>query len=207
MLQVQWSVPPAERAGRPVVLALHGRGADEHSLAVLAGDLPDDVVLACPRGPVPEGRGAAWWQMHTIGYPVTASLERTRRLLLRWLDDALPGADVALLGFSDGATTAGDLLLAAPDRFRAAVLLGGALPWSTPLPAEPGRLRGVPVQLSWGQDEDVVPIELLERSSRWLQDESGADAEVVVEPGLAHFVDTAQVERARALLERVLTPR
>jgi phospholipase/carboxylesterase len=203
-LHAWWSHPPEQRAGRPVVVALHGRGADERSLAVLAADLPDGVVLACPRGPVPEGGGAAWWQMHAIGYPVAASLAGTRARLLRWLDDELPRADVALLGFSDGAVTAADLLLAQPHRFRAAVLLGGALPWSTGPPVEPGRLRGVAVQLSWGQDEDVVPRELLERTARWLLDVSGAEAEVHVEPGLAHLVDTAQVVRARELLTRVL---
>lgn len=203
-LQVWWSHPPEQRRGRPVVVALHGRGADERSLAVLAPDLPDGVVVACPRGPVPEGLGAAWWHMHAIGYPVAASLARTRAQLLGWLDDEVGDADVALLGFSDGAVTAVDLLLARPDRFRAAVLLGGALPWSTAPPTTPGRLRGVPVQLSWGQDEDVVPVDLLERSARWLQEESGADVEVHVEAGLAHFVDTAQVVRARDLLQRVL---
>ncbi|MBW3551827.1 MAG: type III pantothenate kinase [Proteobacteria bacterium] len=77
-LHVWWSHPPEHRGDRPVVVALHGRGADETSLAVLADDLPDGVVLACPRGPVPEGLGAAWWQMHVIGYPVAASLARTR---------------------------------------------------------------------------------------------------------------------------------
>jgi phospholipase/carboxylesterase len=203
-MHVWWSHPPDQRAGRPVVVALHGRGADERSLAVLAPDLPADVVLACPRGPVPEGGGAAWWQMHAIGYPVAASLAATRELLLRWIDDELAGADVALLGFSDGAATAVDLLLADPARFRAAVLLGGGLPFSTAPPTSPGRLAGTSVLFSYGEDEDVVPRDLLERTARWLQDESGADVEVLVEPGLAHYVDTVQVARARALLERRL---
>jgi phospholipase/carboxylesterase len=203
-LHVWWSVPPAERAGRPVLVALHGRGADERSLAVLAPDLPPGLVLACPRGPVPEGLGAAWFQMHALGYPVARSLAATRDLLLRWLDDEVRDADVALLGFSDGAVTAVDLLLAEPARFRAAVLLGGALPWSTGPPVDDGRLTGTAVHFSYGADEDVVPRDLLERTGRWLLERSGAEAEVVVEPGLAHFVDTAQVDRARALLQRVL---
>lgn len=197
-----WSHPPEQRADRLVVVALHGRGAGEQSLAVLAPDL-GDVVLACPRGPWPEGTGAAWWQMHAIGYPVAASLARTRRRLLRWLDDEVGDAPLALLGFSDGATTAGDLLLAEPERFRAAVLLAGALPWSAGPPATPDRLRGLDVLLSYGEQDAVVPRDLLERTGRWLREQSGARAEVVVEPGLAHFVSTAQVQQTRALLERV----
>jgi phospholipase/carboxylesterase len=183
------------------VVALHGRGHDESTLAVLAPDL-GDVVLACPRGRWPEGAGFAWWQMHTIGYPVAASLASARRALLRWLDAEVGGVRVALLGFSDGATTAGDLLLAEPQRFDAAVLLGGALPWTTAPPAEPGRLRGREVLFSYGVDDDVVPRDLLERTAGWLAEGSGADAEVGVEPGLGHAVATGQVERCRALLAR-----
>jgi phospholipase/carboxylesterase len=206
-LQVWWSVPPTERAGQPVVVALHGRGADERSLAEIAPDLPDGVVVACPRAPWPEGRGFAWWHMHAIGYPVAASLATTRDRLLRWFDDELSGSDLALLGFSDGATTAASLLMEEPQRFRAAVLLGGALPWGTPLPLDDDRLAGTAVQLSYGEDDGVIPRDLLERTADWLLERSGADAEVVVEPGLAHLVDTAQVDRARALLQRVLLDR
>jgi phospholipase/carboxylesterase len=199
VLHAWWSHPPQERAGRPVVVALHGRGHDESTLAVLAPDL-GDVVLACPRGIWPEGSGYAWWQMHTIGHPVARSLASARAALLSWLDAEVGDVRVALLGFSDGATTAGDLLLTAPQRFDTTVLLAGALPWTTDLPAEPGRLSGRRVLLSWGADDEVVPRELLERSAAWLEQESGAEAEVVVEPGLAHLVAGSQVERCRALL-------
>ena len=200
-LRSWWSHAPGDRQGRPVVVALHGRGADERSMVPLAAEL-GDVVLACPRGPWPEGGGAAWWQMHAIGYPVAASLAATRVRLLRWLDQEVGNRPVMLLGFSDGATTAGALLLAEPARFCAVAMLGGALPWATPLPTEPGRLAGVPVLLSYGEHEAIVPRDLLERTARWLLHDSGADAEVVVEDGLAHYVSTTQVQRARALAER-----
>ena len=201
-LQSWWSHPPDQRAGRLVVVALHGRGAGEQSLAVLAPDL-GDVALACPRGPWAEGLGAAWWQMHAIGYPVAASLASTRRQLLRWLDDEVGEAQVALLGFSDGATTAADLLLAEPGRFRGAALLGGALPWNAGPPARSGRLHGLDVLLSYGEHDGVIARELLERTGRYLAEESGARAEVVVELGLAHAVSTGQVQRVRALLDRL----
>ena len=197
-LQVWWSVPPSERASRLVAVALHGRGADERSLAVLEPDLPDDVVLACPRGFWPEGQGFAWWQMHAIGYPVAASLASARGRLLRWLDDELDGAQVALLGFSDGAVTALDLLLAEPGRFRAAALLGGALPWNVLQPAVDS-LSGLPVLFSYGDRDDVVDRGQLERTGRWLREESGADVHLDVEQGLGHAVSAAQVGRAGAL--------
>lgn len=196
---------PQDADGRPLLVLLHGRGAGEDSLALLAGDLPAELVVAAPRGPLPEGQGAAWFEMHAIGYPVAASLARTRRRLLAWLDQTWgPDRDVALLGFSDGALLAGDLLLTAPQRFGAGVLLGGALPWSTPLPAEDGRLAGVRVLHSYGDEDPVVPRDLLDRTADWLTTRSGADVEVDVEAGLAHAVSTAQVARARRTLEEWL---
>jgi predicted esterase len=141
--------------------------------------------------------------MHAVGYPVAASLAAARSRLFHWLDAEVGDAEVALLGFSDGAVTAFDLLLAEPGRFAASALFGGAIPWAVMDP--PGAvLVGSPVLFSYGADDDVIGREPLERTARWLQEESGADVGVVVEPGLAHAVSSAQVARARALLDRVL---
>lgn len=202
------SCSPQDAAGRPLLVLLHGRGADESSLAVLADALPDHLVLAAPRGAHPEGLGYAWFQMHTIGYPVAASLASARRRLLAWLGATWPQASgVALLGFSDGALLAGDVLLAAPHRVEAAVLLGGALPWSTAPPVDDGRLAGRRVLHAYGTEDAVVPRELLDRTAAWLCDRSGADVEVHVQPGLAHAVSTDQVAHARRFLERWLRER
>ena len=43
---VLWSAEPAERAGRPLVVLLHGYGADERDLFALAPHLPDEFVVA-----------------------------------------------------------------------------------------------------------------------------------------------------------------
>ena len=51
-LTVAWSRPAEERSGTRLVVALHGRGADERSMLPLAAYLGDDVTVAAPRGPV-----------------------------------------------------------------------------------------------------------------------------------------------------------
>ncbi|WP_431998946.1 hypothetical protein [Streptomyces fungicidicus] len=44
---VSWSVAPDRRPGTPLVVALHGRGADEASFAQLAPRLPAEASVAC----------------------------------------------------------------------------------------------------------------------------------------------------------------
>ena len=60
---VRWSAPPAERAGRPVLVMLHGYGSDENDLFGLVPYLPEACVGAggraprAPPGPPPRGGG------------------------------------------------------------------------------------------------------------------------------------------------------
>ena len=155
-------------------------------------------MVAAPRAPLPEGQGFAWFEMHGIGRPVTGSLLRTRRALLSWLEDVAAQAPcVALLGFSDGALVAADLML--HRRVDAAVLLAGPLPVD-PAPLPSGLLSGTEVLWSYGDQDDVVPRALLEASQRWLVEQSGASLTVHVEPGLVHAVSQDQVSRAASFL-------
>lgn len=186
---VMWSLPEVQRSGTLLVVALHGRGADETSMADFGPAMPHRVVLAAPRGPIAVDGGFTWFENRGIGRPVEESIRGTAALLLDWLDSvAADHPDVVLLGFSGGAAMAGALLLERPDRFAGAVLLSGTLPWDAGLDVSPGRLSGVPVFWSIDPEDDVIPRELVVRSEAWLRDESGA---VVTErryPGLGHAI-------------------
>ena len=136
--------------------------------------------------------------MHGIGRPVAGSLLRTRSALLAGLDDVSAQAPCfALLGFSDGALMAADLML--HRRVDAAVLLAGPLPVDAAL-LSPGVLSGTDVLWSYGDQDDVVPRALLEASQRWLVEQSGASVTVYVEPGLVHAVSQGQVSRTADFL-------
>ena len=129
---------------------------------------------------------------------MAGSLLRTRSALLAWLDDVAAQAPcVALLGFSDGALVAADLML--HRRVDAAVLLAGPLPVDAAL-LSPGVLSGTDVLWSYGDQDDVVPRALLETSQRWLVEQSGAAVTVHVEPGLVHAVSQDQVSRTADFL-------
>ena len=52
---------------RPLVVLLHGRGADEAGIIGLADDLPAGPSYAAVRAPIPEGGGHAWFANRGLG--------------------------------------------------------------------------------------------------------------------------------------------
>lgn len=163
--------PPA-----PVVVLLHGRGADESSIIALADHLPPGPSYVAVRAPIAEGGGYAWFANRGIGRPVADSLAETMAWFRAWLDAEVPeGRPVVLVGFSGGAAFAGGLVLAAPGRFAGAAILHGTLPFDAGVPVTPGRLAGVPVFVAQGDADTVIPRELLDATWAYLAEGAGAE--------------------------------
>lgn len=200
---VHWSAEPAARAGTPLVVALHGRGADERSFAGLAPHLAPGTTVASVRAPIAEGGGYAWFRNRGIGRPLPDSMAETAAHLFDWLDEAAePHSGVSLLGFSGGMAMAGGLLLLRPERFTAAVLLSGTLPWDAGLPETPGRLAGVPV--FWGRDlaDQVIPADLVARTGEYLREAAAADLTERHYPGLGHGINAQELADVSEFLAR-----
>ena len=179
---VGWFGP--DDARKPLIVLLHGRGADENSILGLAEHLPTGPSYAAVRAPIAEGGGYAWFANRGIGRPIAESLTETMRWFREWLDVIAPaGRPVVLLGFSGGAAFAGGLVLADPDRFSAAAIMFGTLPFEAGVPATAGRLAGVRVLVAQGDADQVIPRELLDRTWRYVSDESAATATMVRTPG------------------------
>lgn len=168
----------------PLVVLLHGRGSDEQEIISLADHLPDGPTYAAVRAPITEGGGYAWFANRGIGRPVTESLAATMAWFREWLDSVAPdGRPVVLVGFSGGAAFAGGLVLADPRRFAGAAILLGTLPWDAGVPTEPARLAGLPVFVAQGEQDTVIPRELLDRTWRYLLGASGAAPYARRDPG------------------------
>ena len=58
---ILWSAPERERAGRPLLVLLHGYGSHEGDLFGMSPGLPLGPVIASLRAPVAENGGWAWW--------------------------------------------------------------------------------------------------------------------------------------------------
>jgi phospholipase/carboxylesterase len=161
----------SEHPAAPLVLVLHGNGTSEHSLIEISPWLPHGpVAYMSVRGPLQRGKGYSWYDSLPDGGPDPADMAVTARWLLRWLEGVGdPERPVLLLGYREGVTFAGALMLAAPERFSGAALIYGALP-EMPRSA----LLGMPVFLAHGTDDTRTPADQLDRTWRWLAAESCA---------------------------------
>ena len=181
---VAWATG-ADEPEHPLVVLLHGRGADERSILGLAEHLPQRLSYAAVRAPLGEGGGYAWFDNRGIGRPVEESLAETVAWFRDWLDDVAPaGRKVVLVGFSGGAALAGGVLLTAPTRLEGAAVLYGTLPFEgAGMDVSPGRLAGRHVFVAQGDADHVIPRELLDRTWTWLHDESSATVTSRRDPG------------------------
>jgi phospholipase/carboxylesterase len=187
----------------PLVVLLHGRGSHEGEIIGLAGHLPEGPQYAAVRAPIAEGGGFAWFANRGIGRPVAESLAATMAWFRAWLDEVAPvGRPVVLAGFSGGAAFAGGLVLTDPARFSGAAILYGTLPFDAGVPVDDGRLTGVEVLVAQGDQDHVIPRELLDRTWSWLHDGSGASVTARRDPG-GHGITPATLAELGAWVSRV----
>jgi phospholipase/carboxylesterase len=175
---VVWRLPARRGPATPLVIFLHGRGADENDLIDLAAMLPRTFAYASLRGPLamPDG-GFCWFESRAVARPGGKNLKNAVAGVRAWVD----GPDFAgyahsrtyLFGFSQGMMIAGALLLDDPARFAGGVLLSGAVALDVS-PATPGRLANIPIFLAHGLADAVIPADLVLQTKRYLRERSGA---------------------------------
>jgi phospholipase/carboxylesterase len=206
---VRWSTDEAERAGRPLLVLLHGVGSHEGDLIGLAPYLPRDLAIASLRAPLPHGDGHSWYPLALPGSPEPGPVDEAAEAVLAWVDslgDAHPS--VALLGFSQGGSLTLQLLRHAPERFAwAAVLAGFVVPDDSEATSRrDAELARVRPDVFWGRgDVDaVIPLDAVQRTADWLA--AHADVEETVYPGLAHGISQEELDDLNAFISRVTNP-
>ena len=126
------------------------------------------------RGPVEEAHGYTWSASDDLAGPMDR--------FTAWLDtEGDPDRPVVLVGFAEGATLAGALLLTRPERWAGGVLLHGTLPADAPLLR--GRLTGMPVFLAQAAGTAADPASPQHRTWDYLVHESGAPVWAERDPG------------------------
>ena len=201
--QVLWSAPDSDRAGRPLLVLLHGHGMNERVGFELRHRLPSSLVIASLRGPLRARAGYGWFPLDasfTLGQ-VTSAVAA----VLSWLDDQPAHfSSVGLLGFSQGSAIAVQCMRERPKDFAYAVVLAGFL---NPLPArgdrELARIRP-PVFSGRGGADALVPRPLVVLTEQWLAAHSTLTNKVY--PGLGHGVSDEEISDLAAFLDAQLTP-
>lgn len=190
----------------PLLVLLHGYGADEHDLYALIPYLPEGVAVAsvaaplAPPWPMP---GRSWYAIEGLDGRSAASVTAAAEAFLRWLDvERADAPTVALLGFSQGAAVALQALRLAPDRIDAVVALSGyAAAGELPHDAVLAEQRP-PVFWGRGTHDDVIPPALVDHTAQWLPAHSELSGRVYT--GLTHSISEEELSDVHAFLTKWL---
>lgn len=203
---VLWSADPDDRTGRPLLVLLHGYGADERDLFGLVPFLPSDFVVAAVRAPLTPpwpSPGYSWYPIEGLQSRDPGAVTSAAQAFLHWLDAAAaPATSVGLLGFSQGAAVALQALRLDHERFAFAVNLSGYV--------TPGALRGdaalaarrPPVFWGRGSRDDVIPAALVDHTTSWLPEH--VDLSGRLYPGLTHSVSEDELRDVQVFLDKRL---
>lgn len=204
---VLWSAPVDERAGRPVLVLLHGYGSDERDLFALVPFLPEAFVVAAVRAPLSPPfptPGWSWYPIEGLDAPGADAVTTAARSLIAWIDAAVAPADttIGLLGFSQGAAVALQALRLQPERFAFVVNLAGYVDGGD-LPTDE-LLAEVRPPVFWGRGarDEVIPAARVEHTIQWLPDHVELSGRVYA--GLTHSVSQEELDDVRAFLEKQL---
>lgn len=200
---VLWSASEKDRAGRPLLVLMHGYASDEADLFGISAYLPLEPVIASVRAPIPEGPGFAWFSRFTNvpGDPLAANADAAARAMLAWLDE-LPPVPTGLLGFSQGGAMALQLLRHAPERFDYAVQLSGFVVQGGS-DSDAGLATSRP-PVFWGRGtlDEAIPAATIARTTEWLPEHTLLDARIY--EGMGHSISTRELADVSSFIRQHL---
>jgi len=190
---------PERDSSAPLLLLLHGYGADEHDLLPV-GERLGFAALGV-RAPIamPWG-GHAWAELgpEQPDLPAAAPYRAVAAELLDWLGTEVGDTrPVIPFGFSQGGLMVSELLRAAPGRFPTAVICSGFIA------GDPGEhddaLRDTPVFYGWGTTDGRIPPSWVAATSAWLAAHVALTERSY--PGLGHGISPVEISDISAFLD------
>lgn len=201
MLRYVKQVPSGkpDDAELPLVIVMHGRGADANDLADVAPYLDNGYRFLFPNAPKPfemypgMSFGFTWFD----GWPAEPeSFRESRVLVLDFLDKALeqyptPLGKVIICGFSQGGMMALDIGFQTEKAIAGIVCMSGALNENDLPPFKPS----IPVLVIHGTDDEVVSLNDARRT-RAVLEEHGIDTAYQEFP-MGHHVTAESLQVVR----------
>jgi phospholipase/carboxylesterase len=168
---------PAESTPSRLLLMIHGLSGDENSMWIFARNLPGNVAVVAPRGIHLAREGGYTWRKvrpDMQGLPVIEELRPSADALIGFVDDwsktvGIIANQIDLIGFSQGAALTYTTAILHPDRIRALAALSGFVPRGAEKILSSGVLKGKPIFVTHGRQDDMVPVELARRSVTLLE--------------------------------------
>jgi phospholipase/carboxylesterase len=203
---IHWSASPEARLGRPLLLAMHGRGSGEQRLVAASMSWPEEFVVAHLRGPWPEDDRWSWFGAdNERGDPRPEDAAASASAVFAWLATLPPIPLVGAVGFSQGGAMALELLRRDPDRVPFAVNLGGFSVRGERARDAELRERRPPVFWGRGGLDEVIRPETIDRTTDWLDRHATATARLY--PRLRHTVSRREADDVGAFLRERLADR
>jgi len=201
------NVPSGKRddTEMPLIIVMHGRGADANDLADLAPMIDDGYRFVFPNAPkkfepMPGySFGYSWFD----GWPPEGdSIVQSRELLLTLIDELVehyptPEGKIVVAGFSQGGMMAIDTGFRTKQKVAGIVCMSGAI-----YEADAPPLRKLPVLIVHGTEDDMIPLWAAQRT-RLVLEENGVAPEYHEFP-MGHQVTAESMAVVRAFLLRVL---
>jgi phospholipase/carboxylesterase len=195
----------------PLIIALHGRGADATDLAGLSAEIhPDGYRWVFPQAPlpVPLGLGNMGWAWYALEENRAQTVIESRNLLATFVHELLgeqqfTRSRVAVMGFSQGAAMALHLALSSPEPFGAVVAMSGYVPAAESL----GDLSSAPAQpilMVHGTEDQTLPVHLA-REARDLLQRAGLPLQYE-EFLMGHQISLQSLQAVRRFLHEVFPP-
>jgi phospholipase/carboxylesterase len=205
-------VPREARDGVPVIVLLHGRGADRTDLFALRPFFPPDCAIIAPDAPFPAapwgyGPGRAWYRYLGRNTPEPESFAASLHAIDRLLRD-LPGTlgcapgPIALGGFSQGGTVSLGYSLTHPDRPLSVLNFSGFLPDHPDVSVDARAVGSARFFWGHGTDDPAIPFELA-LEGRDLLRQAGADLEAR-DYEIGHSISQDELHDAVAWLSRAV---
>jgi len=172
LMQVQC---PEGEGPFPVVLMLHGWTGDENSMWVFAPRLLKGAIKIAPRGYYASTSmgGYSWHPDRSKPWPWVSDFSPTTEAIIETVSSLnFPDADMSrlhLVGFSQGAALAYTIAIMHPERITSLAGLSGFLPDGASSWLDAGRLQGMPVFVTHGTQDDLVPVERARKSVEMLE--------------------------------------
>jgi phospholipase/carboxylesterase len=162
--------PRIKTKERPsLLLLLHGVGSNEHDLFGLVPYVDPRLLVVSARAPIVMAPGAfGWFNLDFTPQGLIADIDQAKQsleLLSRFIDELTENYEVDetgiyLAGFSQGAMMSLASMLSRPEQIDGVVAMSGRFPEQVlQHNLEPKALTGIPVLVTHGIYDNVLPIE------------------------------------------------
>ncbi len=160
----------------PVLVLLHGRGANEDDLLSLAEYLDDRLCVISVRAPHPFPFGGfTWYDIEEVGQPEPKMFAESYQRLTHFFEDIkqqypIDSKSIFFLGFSMGTVMSYSIALTNPESVAGVIANSGYIPEGTNLKFQWEKVNGKHFFVGHGRYDPVIPLAFGTRAKQLLEE-------------------------------------